>query len=108
MRRVTLSQSSPALCGELRARACREAAQGQRGVQDLDHSCTYHDKLFFCDDERQFLRRAPWLVMRTDGYFVPALFLNPAHQDELDRMFPRKDSVFYLLAHYLFHPTNKV
>ncbi|CAD6343840.1 unnamed protein product [Miscanthus lutarioriparius] len=75
---------------------------------DLDHSCTYHDKLFFCDDERQFLRRAPWLVMRTDGYFVPALFLNPAHQDELDRMFPRKDSVFYLLAHYLFHLTNKV
>ncbi|KAJ1258566.1 hypothetical protein BS78_10G085400 [Paspalum vaginatum] len=75
---------------------------------DLDHSCTYHDKLFFCDDERRFLRRAPWLVMRTDGYFVPALFLNPAYQDELDRMFPRKDSVFYLLAHYLFHPTNKV
>ena len=46
--------------------------------------------------------------MRTDIYFVLALFLNPAHQDELDRMFPRKDSVFYLLAHYLFHPTNKV
>ncbi|CAD6257531.1 unnamed protein product [Miscanthus lutarioriparius] len=64
-------ESSPALCGELRARACREAAQGHRGVQDLDHSCTYHDKLFFCDDERQFLRRAPWLVMRTDDYFVP-------------------------------------
>ncbi|RLM55864.1 hypothetical protein C2845_PM10G08610 [Panicum miliaceum] len=75
---------------------------------DLDHSCTYHDKLFFCDDERRFLRRAPWLLMRTDGYFVPALFLNPAYQEELDRLFPRKDAVFYLLAHYLFHPTNKV
>jgi xyloglucan fucosyltransferase len=75
---------------------------------DLDHSCTYHDKLFFCDDERRFLRRAPWLLMRTDGYFVPALFLNPAYQEELDRLFPRKDAVFYLLAHYLLHPTNKV
>ncbi|XP_062227768.1 galactoside 2-alpha-L-fucosyltransferase-like [Phragmites australis] len=75
---------------------------------DLDHSCTYHDKLFYCDDERQFLHRAPWLVMRTDGYFVPALFLNPAYQEELDRIFPRKDAVFYLLAHYLFHPTNEV
>ncbi|XP_012700647.1 galactoside 2-alpha-L-fucosyltransferase [Setaria italica] len=75
---------------------------------DLDHSCTYHDKLFFCDDERRFLHRAPWLLMRTDGYFVPALFLNPAYQEELDRLFPRKDAVFYLLAHYLFHPTNKV
>jgi xyloglucan fucosyltransferase len=75
---------------------------------DLDHSCTYHDKLFYCDDDRQFLRRVPWLVMRTDGYFVPALFLNPAYQQELDRMFPRKDAVFYLLAHYLFHPTNRV
>ncbi|CAL5046731.1 unnamed protein product [Urochloa decumbens] len=76
---------------------------------DLDHSCTYHDKLFFCDDERRFLRRgAPWVLMRTDGYFVPALFLNPAYEGELHRLFPRKDAVFYLLAHYLFHPTNKV
>ncbi|KAG2610858.1 hypothetical protein PVAP13_4KG224200 [Panicum virgatum] len=75
---------------------------------DLDHSCTYHDKLFFCDDEQRFLRRAPWLLMRTDGYFVPALFLNPAYQEELDALFPRKDAVFYLLAHYLLHPTNKV
>uniref|UniRef100_A0A0D9WN71 Fucosyltransferase n=1 Tax=Leersia perrieri TaxID=77586 RepID=A0A0D9WN71_9ORYZ len=75
---------------------------------DLDHACTYHDKLFYCDDDRHFLHRAPWLLMRTDGYFAPALFLNPAYQDELDRLFPRKDSVFYLLAHYLLHPTNKV
>ncbi|XP_040381050.1 galactoside 2-alpha-L-fucosyltransferase-like isoform X2 [Oryza brachyantha] len=75
---------------------------------DLDHACTYHDKLFYCDDHRRFLHRAPWLLMRTDGYFPPALFLNPAYQDELDRLFPRKDSVFYLLAHYLLHPTNKV
>ncbi|KAF0887537.1 hypothetical protein E2562_002266 [Oryza meyeriana var. granulata] len=75
---------------------------------DLDHACTYHDKLFYCDDDRHFLHRAPWLLMRTDGYFVPALFLNPAYQDELDRLFPRKDLVFYLLAHYLLHPTNKV
>ncbi|KAG8077108.1 hypothetical protein GUJ93_ZPchr0006g45658 [Zizania palustris] len=75
---------------------------------DLDHACTHHDKLFYCDDDQQFLHRAPWLLMRTDGYFVPAIFLNPAYQDELDRLFPRKDSVFYLLAHYLLHPTNKV
>ncbi|XP_047094719.1 galactoside 2-alpha-L-fucosyltransferase-like [Lolium rigidum] len=75
---------------------------------DLDHACTYHDKLFYCDDHREFLHRAPWLVMRTDGYFVPALFLNPAYQEELDRLFPRKDAVFYLLGRYLFHPTNRV
>jgi xyloglucan fucosyltransferase len=75
---------------------------------DLDHSCTYHHKLFYCDDDRRFLRCVPWLAMRTDGYFVPALFLNPVYQQELDRMFPRKDAVFYLLAHYLFHPTNRV
>lgn len=75
---------------------------------DLDHACTYHDKLFYCDDDREFLHRVPWLVMRTDGYFVPALFLNPAYQDELDKLFPRKDSVFYLMARYLFHPSNRV
>uniref|UniRef100_A0ACD6APC6 Uncharacterized protein n=1 Tax=Avena sativa TaxID=4498 RepID=A0ACD6APC6_AVESA len=74
---------------------------------DLDHACTYHDKLFYCDDHREFLHRAPWLLMRTDGYFVPALFLNPAYQEELGMLFPRKDAVFYLLARYLFHPTNE-
>ncbi|KAG8077106.1 hypothetical protein GUJ93_ZPchr0006g45236 [Zizania palustris] len=36
------------------------------------------------------------------------LFLNPVYKEELELMFPRKDSVFYLLSRYLFHPSNDV
>ena len=41
-------------------------------------------------------------------YFVPSLILIPAFQDELDRLFPDKDTVFHHLARYLFHPINDV
>lgn len=74
----------------------------------LDGNYGFHDKLFFCEDDQQFLRGVPWLVMRTDMYFVPSLFLVPAFQDELGRLFPEKDTVFHHLARYLFHPTNGV
>ncbi|KAI4978672.1 hypothetical protein ZWY2020_015425 [Hordeum vulgare] len=66
------------------------------------------NKLAYCDDHRQFLHRVQCVVMRTDGYIAPSLFLNPAYQQELDRMFPRKDSVFYIISRYLLHPTNDV
>jgi xyloglucan fucosyltransferase len=46
--------------------------------------------------------------MRTDMYFVPSLFLIPAYQDELSRLFPEKDTVFHHLARYLLHPTNDI
>jgi hypothetical protein len=43
---------------------------------------------------QQFLQGVPWLVMRTDMWFVPSLFLIPTFQDELDRLLPEKDIVF--------------
>ncbi|XP_062220391.1 galactoside 2-alpha-L-fucosyltransferase-like isoform X2 [Phragmites australis] len=74
----------------------------------LDGNYGFHDKLFFCEDDQQFLQGIPWLIMRTDMYFVPSLFFIPAYQDELSRLFPEKDTVFHHLARYLFHPTNNV
>ncbi|KXG31166.1 probable fucosyltransferase 8 [Sorghum bicolor] len=74
----------------------------------LDGTYGFHDKLFFCEDDQQFLQEVSWLIMRTDMYFVPSLFLIPAFQDELSRLFPEKDTVFHHLARYLFHPTNNV
>lgn len=68
----------------------------------------FHDKLFFCDAHQRLLRGAPWLVMKTDAYLVPGLFLVPSFQDELGEMFPEKDAAFYHLGRYLFHPTNAV
>lgn len=74
----------------------------------LDGNYDFHDKLFFCEDDQQFLQGVPWLIIRTDMYFVPSLFLIPAFQDELSRLFPEKDTVFHHLARYLFHPTNNI
>ncbi|CAM0913752.1 unnamed protein product [Alopecurus aequalis] len=75
---------------------------------DLDHDATPGNRLLYCDDHRQFLHRVQWVVLRTDGYIAPSLFLNPVYQEELHRLFPRKDSVFYIISRYLLHPTNHV
>ncbi|KAK1611002.1 hypothetical protein QYE76_034675 [Lolium multiflorum] len=74
----------------------------------LDHAARAANRLVYCDDHLQFLHRVQWVFLRTDSYIAPSFFLNPVHQKELDRMFPRKDSVFYVLSRYLLHPTNGV
>ncbi|VAI84151.1 unnamed protein product [Triticum turgidum subsp. durum] len=74
----------------------------------LDYNQTDHDKLFFCDDDQRVLRDIQWLVMRTDSYIVPGLFLVKAFEEELDALFPERDAVFHHLGRYLFHPTNQV
>ncbi|XP_052160091.1 fucosyltransferase 2-like [Oryza glaberrima] len=74
----------------------------------LDHDYTFHDKFFFCDDDQSVLRNVPWLVMRTDSYIVPGLFLVTGFQAELDSLFPETDAVFHHLARYLFHPNNHI
>ncbi|XP_014505652.1 galactoside 2-alpha-L-fucosyltransferase [Vigna radiata var. radiata] len=72
------------------------------------HDYDDHDKLFFCDEEQHFLQEVPWLVMKTDNYFVPSLFLMPSFEQELNDLFPNKETVFHFLGRYLFHPTNSV
>ncbi|KAK2357566.1 galactoside 2-alpha-L-fucosyltransferase [Trifolium repens] len=74
----------------------------------LAHDYDDHDKLFFCDEEQHFLQKVPWLIMKTDNYFVPSLFLMPSFELELNDLFPKKDKVFHFLGRYLFHPTNNV
>lgn len=74
----------------------------------LVHDYGDHDKLFFCDQDQSFLKRVPWLVMKTDNYFVPSLFLIPSFEEELRNLFPEKQTVFHFLGRYLFHPTNQV
>ncbi|KAG2661782.1 galactoside 2-alpha-L-fucosyltransferase-like isoform X2 [Panicum virgatum] len=74
----------------------------------LAHDYDDYDKHFFCEHSQQHLQRIPWLILRSDNYFVPSLFLIPAYQEELMRLFPQKDAVFHHLGRYLFHPTNAV
>ncbi|ONK60866.1 uncharacterized protein A4U43_C08F23530 [Asparagus officinalis] len=74
----------------------------------LAHDYGDFDKLFFCEADQDFLKKVPWLVLRSDNYFVPSLFLIPKYEEELHRLFPQRDTVFHHLGRYLFHPTNIV
>lgn len=74
----------------------------------LSHDYNDQDKLFFCNQDQSFLEKIPWLIVRTDNYFVPSLFLIPSFEQELNNLFPRKETVFHFLGRYLFHPTNVV
>ncbi|XP_057485835.1 fucosyltransferase 2-like [Actinidia eriantha] len=74
----------------------------------LGHDYGDHDKMFFCDHDQALLAKVPWLVMKTDNYFVPSLFLIPLFERELGNLFPVKGTIFHQLGWYLFHLTNKV
>ncbi|KAJ8760862.1 hypothetical protein K2173_021900 [Erythroxylum novogranatense] len=74
----------------------------------LVHDYGDHDKLFFCDDDQSLLAKVPWLIVKTDNYFVPSIFLIPSFEEELSKLFPEKGTVFHHLGRYLFHPTNHV
>jgi xyloglucan fucosyltransferase len=62
----------------------------------------------FCDEDQAVLSKFNWMILKSDSYFAPALFLTPVFEAELARMFPQKEAVFHHLGRYLFHPTNRV
>ncbi|XP_065860482.1 galactoside 2-alpha-L-fucosyltransferase-like [Euphorbia lathyris] len=74
----------------------------------LVHDYDDHDKLFFCDEDQSLLAKVPWLIVKSDNYFVPSLFLLSSFEQDLDRLFPEKGTVFHHLGRYLFHPSNVV
>ncbi|XP_020091138.1 galactoside 2-alpha-L-fucosyltransferase-like [Ananas comosus] len=74
----------------------------------LRYDYTHLDRLFYCSDDQSVLRKVNWVLIRTDNYFVPALFMIPEYEDELRRMFPNGETVFHHLGRYLFHPSNTV
>ncbi|XP_039835176.1 galactoside 2-alpha-L-fucosyltransferase-like [Panicum virgatum] len=66
------------------------------------------DQLFFCDADQTVLGKVNLLVLRSNLYFAPGLFLVPQFEDELRWMFPAPDTVFHHVGRYLFHPSNEV
>jgi xyloglucan fucosyltransferase len=62
----------------------------------------------FCDDDQATLGKFTWMILKSDSYFAPALFLTPMYEKELSRMFPQRESTFHHLGRYLFHPNNHV
>ncbi|CAI9112088.1 OLC1v1012465C2 [Oldenlandia corymbosa var. corymbosa] len=74
----------------------------------LAHDYTEEDKRFFCDEDQTFIQKVPWIIIKSNLYFVPSLFLMPSFEKELNKLFPKKETVFHFLGRYLFHPTNSV
>ncbi|KAI9157636.1 hypothetical protein LWI28_025578 [Acer negundo] len=74
----------------------------------LSHDCGHDDQLFFCDQDQALLSKVPWLIMRSNVYFLPSMFLMSSFDQELDKLFPDKETVFHHLGRYLFHPSDRV
>lgn len=74
---------------------------------NLQHGYNDHKRFFHCDHNQHLLHKIPVLILGSDQYFVPSLFMVSSLNQELSQMFPEKDSVFFHLGHYLFHPSNK-
>ncbi|CAF2050884.1 unnamed protein product [Brassica napus] len=74
----------------------------------LFHDYGDHDQMFFCEDKQMIIGKVPWLLAKSNQYFVPSLWLIPSFQTKLIKLFPQKDTVFHHLSRYLFHPTNQV
>ncbi|CAA6668928.1 unnamed protein product [Spirodela intermedia] len=74
----------------------------------LSHDYDDQDKRFYCEADQMLLHEVPWMVLRSDQYFVPALFLLPSFERRLHQLFPQKEAIFHHLGRYLFHPSNPV
>ncbi|XP_045832244.1 probable fucosyltransferase 8 isoform X1 [Trifolium pratense] len=73
---------------------------------NLQYQANFHEKFFHCDDSQALLIKVPLLILQSDQYFVPSLFMTPFFNKEVEAMFDEKDTVFHHLGRYLFHPSN--
>ncbi|KAF7814512.1 putative fucosyltransferase 8 isoform X1 [Senna tora] len=76
-------------------------------ILNLQHAHDRHNNFFHCDRSQGLLHKVPVLILRSDQYFAPSLFMVPSFEQELSKMFPEKDTVFHHLGRYLFHPSNE-
>ncbi|CAJ1954977.1 unnamed protein product [Sphenostylis stenocarpa] len=74
---------------------------------NLMHTHVGHTDLFHCDQSQDLLHKIPVLIIWSNQYFVPSLFMISSFEQELSKMFPNKDTIFYHLGRYLFHPSNE-
>ncbi|XP_061373096.1 probable fucosyltransferase 8 [Gastrolobium bilobum] len=75
---------------------------------NIQHSKDDPERFFCCDHSQHLLQKVPLLIFVSDQYFVPCLFMVPSFSQELNKMFPEKDTVFHHLGRYLFLPSNEV
>ncbi|KAL6569260.1 hypothetical protein OROMI_013774 [Orobanche minor] len=76
-------------------------------ILNLQHTHDGRTNLFHCDRSQDLLQKIPVLILLSDQYFVPSLFMIPSFRQDLRKMFPDIDTVFHHLGRYLFHPSNE-
>ncbi|WOG99590.1 hypothetical protein DCAR_0518943 [Daucus carota subsp. sativus] len=101
-------QRSPHSYGNILKNATLEKSDTPFLYLHLAHDYGDHDKLFFCEQDQAAFQNINWLIIKTDNYFIPSLFLIPSFEQELSSLFPEKETVFHFLGRYLFYPTNSI
>ncbi|CAL0332126.1 unnamed protein product [Lupinus luteus] len=76
-------------------------------ILNLQHTHDGRNNFFHCDHSQELLHKVPVLILSSDQYFVPSLFMIPSFREDLSKMFPEKDTVFHHMGRYLFHPSNE-
>ncbi|XP_057454073.1 probable fucosyltransferase 8 [Lotus japonicus] len=74
---------------------------------NLAHTRDDPEKFFHCNHSQDLLKKVPLLILQSDQYFVPSLFMTPIFNLKINKMFPEKDTIFHHLGRYLFHPSNE-
>ncbi|XLS57872.1 hypothetical protein HN51_007627 [Arachis hypogaea] len=74
---------------------------------NLQHTKEDPEIFFHCDHNQKALKKVTVLIVQSDQYFVPSLFMTPSFSHDMNKMFPKKDAVFHHVGRYLFHPSNE-
>lgn len=102
------NQTSPHSYGNIVKNATLDESNTPFLYLHLAHDYGDHDKLFFCEQDQAAFQKIDWLIIKTDNYFIPSLFLIPSFEQELNSLFPEKETVFHFIGRYLLYPTNSI
>ncbi|CAI7841780.1 unnamed protein product, partial [Closterium sp. NIES-54] len=74
---------------------------------DITHFTKPSGHLFFCESEQQWLSRTPTLLIYSNQYHLPALYLLPSFRRRLLLLFPSHHP-FRSLSRLLLFPRNRI
>ncbi|CAN1814576.1 Galactoside 2-alpha-L-fucosyltransferase [Linum perenne] len=74
---------------------------------NVNHGRYQGDNVFYCELGQSAIKNVSWLVMLSDQYYAPSFFTMDHFKEEMEKMFPDKETVFHHLGRYLFHPSNR-
>ncbi|KAG2370966.1 Galactoside 2-alpha-L-fucosyltransferase [Vigna angularis] len=75
-------------------------------VINLRHTHAGPTNRFHCDKNQHHLQKIPVLILQSNEYFVPTLYMVSSFREDFNKMFPDKDTIFHHLGRYLFQPSN--